>query len=194
MITFMSDNSIVKLLKTKQTVFSTQDLALLWKISNKNYLKTKIYRLIKGKNLTRIKSGVFAFGSDFNQWELANKLVVPSYVSLQTVLSASGVVFQFDSRVNSISNRSRSICADSGQYDYRKIKDSVLLSREGIITNDNTNYASPERALLDTLYLECDAYIDNPKAIDWEKARSLAHIYQSKILIKRLNKIYGQYI
>ncbi|MBI5022877.1 MAG: hypothetical protein HZC05_01775 [Candidatus Magasanikbacteria bacterium] len=190
----MSDNSIVILLKTKRTVFSTKDLAMLWKIDDLNYLKVKVYRLVKSGALKRIKKGFFAFDDNYNVWELANKLCSPSYVSLRTVLAASGVIFQYDSTIYSIAKNSRVVTVGKQKFVYQKIKNEVLFNITGLkITNDCTS-AVLERAILDTLYLQKDCYFDNIRPINWDMCFEFVKIYQNKKLENRLQNLYQTYV
>lgn len=182
-------NSIALLLKSQITVFSNRDLALLWQIDNRDYLKAKIYRLIKSGQLIRLQGGLYALDNIYDQIELANKLVVPSYVSTETILSQEGVIFQNDSRIYSISRQNRSITIKNQEYIYRKIKDSALQNNRGIVGNGFSSKASKERALVDLLYLVPDFYFDNLSNIDWEACLYIAQIFQNKSLVKRIIKL-----
>ena len=59
----------------------------------------------------------------------------------------------------------------------------IIRSPEGI------NIASPERAFLDTLYLNKDFYFDNCSILDKEMIQKFLPIYNSKQLNIRVNKI-----
>lgn len=189
----MKDNSITQLLKSRKTVFSIKDLVLIWQISKKNYLKTKIYRLVKSNQLIRIKSGIYAVDKNYDFNELANKLVSPSYISLQTVLAQEGVVFQFDQSIYSVSKISKNFTLDDKKFTYLKIKDNVLFNSLGIERGENYSIASKERAFLDTLYLEKDFYFDNLNGINWERCQEIVQIYDNQNLIIRLNKLRKLY-
>ena len=189
----MNDNSITQLLKSKKTVFSTEDLVLIWQISEPNYLKTKIYRLVKSNQLLRIKNGLYAIDKNYSQNELANKLIVPSYISLQTVLQMNGINFQYNSATYSVSRLSKEVLINNKSFIYKKIKDLVLLNSNGIIRKENYSIASPERAILDTLYIYGNYYFDNLSGIDWKECNKLVEIYNNKNLIKRLNKLRKLY-
>lgn len=192
-ITNMYDNSITLLLKSKKTIFSTKDLILIWQISKPNYLKTKIYRLVKSGQLIRLQNGLYSVDNEYLPEELANKLVIPSYISLQTILLKEGINFQFDSAIYSVSRLSKEIVIGNQKFVYKKIKDSVLLNSSGIIRKNNYNIASKERALLDTLYLYCDFYFDNLSGIDWQFCSELVNIYDNNKLEKRLAKLKKSY-
>ncbi|EKD56360.1 MAG: hypothetical protein ACD_58C00213G0003 [uncultured bacterium] len=189
----MIDNSITLLLKSKKTVFSTKDLILIWQIPEPNYLKTKIYRLVKNGQLNRVRNGLYAIDSNYLKDELANKIIIPSYISLQTVLLRAGIIFQYDSAIYSISKLSKEIIIDKQKYVYKKIKDSVLLNSSGIVRKENYDVASCERALLDTLYLYGDFYFDNLAKIDWQICSEIVKIYDNKSLEKKLAKLRKLY-
>ena len=86
-------------------------------------------------------------------------------------------------------NLSRSVEIDGKVYRYRKIKGEILIDTTGISCEGNVNIASPERAFLDTLYLDSNYYFDNPSSLDKQKVRSLLPIYNSKTLELRVSKI-----
>jgi len=189
----MKDNSITILLKSKKTVFDFNDLALLWQIKDNNYLKTKVYRLAKNKQILRIRKGIFVLDENFNRYELANKLVNPSYVSLQTILAKEGIIFQYDGTIHSVSRINKEIKIKDQKFIYRKIKDDILLDSKGIKIKTNFSAACRERALIDLSYLEKDFYFDNLKDINWQNVFDLALIYDNKSLIKRLKILRKKY-
>lgn len=188
-----SYNSIAKLLQTKMTIFSNEDLAIIWQITNRDYLKSKIYRLVKSGQLLRLRSGIFALDKNYDRFELANKLVVPSYIGFETILATEGVIFQYDSKIYSASRQNREIQIDDQQYLYRKIKDSVLLNKIGIKCDGIVCKAGKERALVDILYLQPTFYFDNLNNIDWDLCFDIAQIFQNKSLTRRLNKLKEVY-
>ncbi len=182
-------NSIEILLKNKQTVFNTTDLAFLWQIKDRDTLKSKIYYLTKKKKLVRLHQGIFALDNNYNKFELAGKLKNPSYISLETVLAKESIIFQYSSNISSVSNLSRYYDVDKTKYTYRKIKNSILLNQTGIIYKDTYAIATRERAFLDMIYLNSNYYFDNLEEIDWEKCQKMVKIYQSR----RLNNLIRGY-
>lgn len=187
------ENAIVKLLKSGQTVFSIKDLSLIWQINNIKYLKTKVFRLVKQMSIKPLKKGIYVLGDDYNAYELANKLFIPSYISAETALAKNGINFQYYSSIYSFGKYNRSIKIGRQNFIYRQVKESVLLNPKGMMNDGRVTMASAERALLDTLYLMPDAYFDNLNSIDWDKCFSLVSIYENKALEKRLNNLYKIY-
>ncbi|MEK7168946.1 MAG: hypothetical protein AAB778_02935 [Patescibacteria group bacterium] len=149
-----------------QTVFGLSDLA--YKDYTGNKLNSAIKYAVKQNELIRLSKGLYSLSKDYSKLEFANKFRSPSYISLYTVLSNNGVVFQPYTSIYVVSNRSFESEIDNQKYIYRKIKDSILLNPFGI---NNINYltiASPERAICDKLYLDNEEYFDNLRNIDWE--------------------------
>jgi predicted transcriptional regulator of viral defense system len=56
-----------------------------------------------------------------NKFEIATKIYKPSYISFETVLSQSGVIFQYYSQIFVASYLTREIEVDGQKYFYRKI-------------------------------------------------------------------------
>ena len=182
------ENSIVKLLKSGKTVFDTKDLSILWKISDKNTLKSKIYYLVKNEKIHKLHYGIYVIDSKYNKYELAGKLKHPSYVSMETVLRNEGCIFQYSEKITCLSNLNRNYICDGVQYNYRKIKDEVLYNKTGILSFNYHSIASKERAFLDLIYLNKDYYFDNLNSIDWNKCAKIVKIYNNKSLVKRLTE------
>lgn len=183
------ESAIVSLLKSKMTVFETKDLVLLWQIFNPNYLKTKIYRLIQSGQLIGLRSGLCAIDQNYDRFELANKLVVPSYISAQTVLIRAGVNFQYDSTIYSVANRSFKIKIGADRFVFRKIKSNILFNPVGVNRTDNISIASAERAVVDMLYFEKGFYFDNLSNIDLNVCFTIATNYQNKRVIKDIKQL-----
>jgi hypothetical protein len=187
-------NSIVKLLSSGKTVFNVSDLAILWEIKNNDYLKSKIYYLIHAGDLIRLHHGIFAVDIKYNKYELAGKLNNPSYVSLETVLRAKDIIFQYSSEITSVGRNNKHYVINGVNYVYRKIKDNILYKSDGLENMDNYMIASRERAFLDMIYLNKNYYFDNLDSLDWKKSFELAIIYNNKSMIKRLKNYYKDYV
>ena len=99
------------------------------------------------------------------------------------------MVFQYDSRLTAVSYLSRTVEVAGQTIAYRKIKDEILVDLRGITRKGNVNEAIPERAFLDTLYLNPSYCFDNVHPLDEKTLRGLLPIYQSKTLTQRVNKI-----
>lgn len=187
------DSLIAKLYQSPKTILSNKDLALIWQENNEESLYAKTAYYVKQKALIRLTRGVFAKNKDYNPKELATSIYVPSYISFETVLRESGVIFQYYDTIFVVSKWPKTIIIDKNIFTFRKLKDSVLFNSTGVIVKDNYSVAITERAFLDMIYLFPNYCFDNLKSINWDKCESLVKIYNNKELIKRLAKYRKEY-
>ncbi len=182
------DSLIAKLYQSNKTILTTKDLALIWEENDKLKLNVKAGYYVRQGALIRLTRGVFAKDKNFNSKELATSLYTPSYISFETVLRESGVIFQHYDTTFVAAQHPKTVTIDKYTFIFRKLKDAVLFNTTGIINKDNYSIATPERAFLDMIYLSPNYYFDNLKGINWEKCEEIVKIYDNKQLIKRLNK------
>jgi hypothetical protein len=182
-------NIVLSIYRDKRTVFRLNDIAMLIGETNFQSLNKKLNYYVSTGKLLNPRKGIYA-KPDFDFAELACTIYKPSYISLEYVLIKSGIIFQYDSRITSVSYLSRSIEITGTTYLYRKIKGEILLNTAGIIRQDNhINIASAERAFLDLLYLNTEYYFDNLKLINKQLVIRLLNIYQSATLSKRVSEL-----
>lgn len=175
--------SLSKLINTKKTVFSVEDLSKILNISNRNYLRVLLFRMLKRKEIMRIRRGIYSYTSDYNPYELANKLKRPSYVSFERILYDNGVTFQDSSnKITSISNNSYFEKIIDINYQYNKIKNEILYNPTGIQIEKEARVASIERAICDTIYLSKNYYFDNLSKINKEKLLTISQIYNKRTI------------
>jgi len=184
-------NIITKLYTSSKTVFTTKDLALIWNENQRGKLNAKIFYYVKNKALVKLARGIFAKNRDYNLYELATSIYQPSYISFETVLRETGIIFQHYDTVFVASNWSKNLAIDNHTFAFRKLKDEVLYNNAGIINHENYSIASAERAFLDILYLFPNYYFDNLRPINFPVCFELVSIYNNKRLAKRL-KNYGK--
>lgn len=187
------DNLIAKIYQLSKTVLTNKDLALIWQETNQNNLKAKIAYYIKQGDLLKITRGVFAKDKNYNKRELATSLYSPSYISFETVLRDAGVIFQHYETIFVAGKWTKQLKIDGQNFSFRKLKDELLFNPSGVISKDNYNIATQERAFLDTIYLFLEYYFDNLSGIDWEKCFELVKIYKNQQMVKRLKKYQKNY-
>jgi predicted transcriptional regulator of viral defense system len=178
---------LFEIYKDSRTVFKISDIALLIN-SNDGLLYQKLNRLVKKGKLLNIRKGIYA-KEGYKSEELACLLYTPTYISLGYVLQRSGMIFQYDSAITNISYLNREVSVNEQSIQYRQIKREILLNTSGIINKNNTNIATPERAFLDTLYLNRFFYFDNIKQLNTNTIYKLLPIYNSTSLMKETEKI-----
>jgi hypothetical protein len=106
-------------------------------------------------------------------------------------LQKSGIIFQYTSQITIVSYLSRILNVDSFSLRFRKIKNDILYNTSGITMHNNgINIATPERAFLDTLYLNNEIYLDSKQSLKEDIVYNLLSIYQSK----QLNKMVTNFL
>lgn len=173
----MEKDYLMELMRSKNTIFTTKDVALLWGESDVNFVRKKMYRYIKTGKLYSVRKGVYAKDKNYEKYELATKIFTPSYISFETVLTKAGVVFQFYGQVFAASYLTREFTIDDQVYVLKKIKDPILTNQTGIEVKENYFIASPERAFLDVVYLNKEYHFDNLSGINWDKVDKILPIY-----------------
>ncbi len=182
----MKNHYLPALLRSHNTVFTFKELSLLWKETDVAATKKRVHRYVKAGELYPIRRGIYAKNQDYDRLELAQKIYTPAYISLETVLSREGVVFQHYDRVFVVSYLSREIFCDNRTYVFHRMKEIILTNTHGVEKRGNYHIASKERAFLDTIYLNKDYFFDNLSSINWELCFEILPIYDNNAMAKRV--------
>lgn len=180
------------LLRSKKTVFSFKDVALLWGDAGTNAARVRLNYYMKTGDLYRIRPGFYGKDKEYDKLEFATRVFTPSYVSFETVLVKAGITFQYYNRIFVASYLTREIVCDGQTYQFRKLKDVILSNSAGVDNVMERSIATPERAMLDTLYVHTDYHFDNLSPIDWSKVFELLPIYGNKRMEKQVNALHKQ--
>lgn len=183
------ENIMLGLSGSPRTAFSTKSISLLLNEKRDASLTKKLNYYVQKGLLLNPRKGIYAKRNN-NPEELAGLVFVPSYISLEYVLQKAGVIFQYDSAITSVSYLSREIEMLGQTFRYRQIKGEILYNLAGIEQHDNINMATPERAVLDLMYLNPECYFDNLNAVNKKVIKQLLPIYQSKRLEERVNEMF----
>ncbi|MBP6884659.1 MAG: type IV toxin-antitoxin system AbiEi family antitoxin domain-containing protein [Candidatus Pacebacteria bacterium] len=181
------------LLRSKSTVFSTKDIALLWRDSNTTAAQERLNYYVKIGKLFRIRRGIYVKDKNYDKYEFATKILRPSYISFESVLGSVGMTFQYYSQIFVASYVKRELTSDGQAYSFKKIKDTILNNPSGIDQRGEYAIASKERAFLDTVYRSKNYYIDNLSPLDWDKVFTLLPIYNNKKMIKKVKEYHERY-
>lgn len=163
-------------METPKNVFTTRDLAVLWDIQDKNTLWTTIKRYVADAKLYRIKKGVYSKLplNKLNNYEVACTLCGSlSYITLETVLSQAGAIFQNITPIILAGQKSKAINFGDKIIKCKQMKPEYLVNRAGIRDMETFSEATPERALADLLYYKPKYYLDNPLAVDQKKTQEI---------------------
>lgn len=181
----MKKYDILLILRSSNTVFSFKEILLSSEEKNPLLLKRRLNYYVKIGELYHIRRGLYAKDKNYNKFELATKIFTPSYISFETVLGKAGIIFQFYGKIFVASYQSKEIVCDNQLYGFKKIKDSILTDSSGVERKENYFIASPERALLDIIYLYKNYHFDSLSALDWNKVYDILPIYGGN---KRMEK------
>ena len=185
-ITTSNMNKIARVQASSKKVFSAQDLGVLWGYSDetklfetiKHYVRTgQIYALARGLYSKNKYSEQDLRNDERLQYEIANKLVPNSYVSLWSVLKKEGVVFQYYDEVYSVAERSVERVVLDVKFVYKQVKGSVLLCDLGINNDGGIRLASRERAMGDTVYLYPSVQFEQMENINVKFLAEIRKIY-----------------
>ena len=143
--------------------------------------------------LTRVFKGVYALFPDWSEFELAQKLVQPSYISFQTALAHYGLVFQYDGQVHSAALISKKISVGEQLFSYHKLKTEIFYKQLGMRIDEKGHYiASPERAVCDTLYLHPGFGLDSYGDLDSGLLSELSLMYNNQRLVNEIKELVNQ--
>lgn len=156
-------NYKAQLLRQDKKLFKTDDLALIWEITNRNSLLTTIKRYIDDGTLYSIRKGLYSVmpPQNLNPFELGTAYVKGfCYVSLQTVLAKHGFINQSPQAITLVGGRSQEFVLEGNRFICRKMEAKYLHNLTGIKVEDDYPEAVLERAIADTLYYNPKFYFD----------------------------------
>jgi hypothetical protein len=183
------EDIILAIYKDSRTVFRLKDIAMIMGDDNFESINKKLNYYVKKGTLGNPRKGLYT-KENYNTEEMACRIYIPSYISLEYVLQKSGIIFQYDSALTSVSYLSRQIEIEGNNYRFRKIRGLALVNTAGIKRLPNhINIATPERAFLDMLYLDPQFYFDNINSLDKQRVMELLPIYDNKKLEERTKSL-----
>ncbi|KAA6326016.1 hypothetical protein EZS27_024827 [termite gut metagenome] len=122
--------------------------------------RNNITRWIKKGYLIRLRQGYYTFpeykGKPDYPLYFANRIYKASYISLHTALSFYGIIPEVVVQITSITSlKTISFTNDFGEYSYNTVKENLMFGYDlkPMVDNRIIQFATPEKALLDLLYL-----------------------------------------
>lgn len=148
----MISKKILELLqKSKKGYHSLAELAN-YSGAEKSTLRVVLSRLTKQNRISRLFRGYYCFANkppDLEQ--LSIELNYQSYISLEFALATYGILSQFPAQLTLVTpKRGASYTISNSIIEFSHIKKSLFF---GYKINKHTQIATPEKALLDELYL-----------------------------------------
>jgi hypothetical protein len=181
------------LLRSPKTIFTIQDIALLWGEKAGNAVSVRLNQYVKNGKLLRVHHGIYAKDKNYDRFELATRIYTPAYISFETVLTRSGMNFQYYNNIFVASYVTRNIEADNQKISFVRMKDYVLTNTIGIEEINNIAIATKERAFLDRIYISKDYHFDHLDVLDWDKVFQILPIYRNKKMEKKVDEYYKSY-
>lgn len=122
--------------------------------------RNNLSRWTKRGLLIRLRQGYFTFPEykgkrDYNYY-FANRIYRPSYISLHTALAFYGMIPESVIQITSVTSlKTASFKNELGEYSYNSVNENLMFGYElkPIEEERSLQFASPEKALLDLLYL-----------------------------------------
>lgn len=157
-------------------LFTVHDTRLIFPRENIHTTNTQLSNWAKQKKIVKLRNGLYALSSDYAKEPLAPeviaaKLYAPSYISLQYALSLYGIIPDAVFEITSVTTKStRFFKTPFGNFRYRKIKTSCFFGFAPLQHGKLSSYlASPEKALVDLLYLNSRWL--KPEYATWKELR-----------------------
>lgn len=182
----------MKQLKSLQTlqasgkkVFTNSDLQKILHINTDAYAYVLAGKLVKEKVLERVSKGYYILISNRpSDFEVANILYRPSYVSLDSALNYYGVLVQSPQQITSVTTKRVTNIKNSGKtFSYVHLDQKYFSDYQKV---DGFLVATPEKALIDTMFTvalgRASLSIEelNLESIDKEKVKELASKIKNK--------------
>lgn len=190
--------TISRLKELNLKVITSISLSRILNIENQNTIYKIIERLEKYKLIKRLIKGKYVLSDlKLSDFEKANIILSPSYISLESALTYYGVLPQFTYSVTSVTTqKSRKFEIDGKEYEYTKVQNSLYNS---FIKKENFLIATPEKALIDLAYLaskglrkiefsDLDLGLINWKMFDKMKAQIDYQPFQNYITLNKIQK------
>ena len=158
--------AISALKSTQANFFTIATLGAVLGHTNQNSLYKAIQRLEKSKIITRLDSGKYYYGHDLPMdFSVANFLLQPSYISLETALNLYGILSQFPFLITSISTaKSKIIKNIDREFEYIHISKNLYW---GFVKTNGYLIATPEKAVIDNFYLASKG-LRSASADEWD--------------------------
>ncbi len=167
---------IIELNRVDRKVYHSNDLAILWNISNKNTLYTTIKRYVQKGVLIPIYKGLYSTVpiSELDPLELGRAIIHRyTYLTTELVLAQVGIISQATYAYTFVSNVSKRVTVEDISFRFRKLKDEYLYNPTGISKKDGNFVATTERAVADMLYYNPKYHFDFSESIDFEKVKQI---------------------
>ena len=143
--------ALKKLEKFKKDYYTVRDLGRVLDMPIDS-LRVQLTRWSNKGILIRITKGIYApYGTEINVIKIANQMYYPSYISFESVLSKYGILSQVPYTLTfATPKRTKKMILNGTEVEFTKLSGKYYF---GYAFEEGINIASPEKALVDCLYL-----------------------------------------
>lgn len=180
--------------KSGKKIFLVADLKKILKIKKENSFFKQLKGLVLSGVLVKAARGLYRlpFG-ETSEFEMANALYQPSYVSLDSALSYYGIIVQTPRQIISVtSSRNKKINSEGKNYVYFHLAPRFYTGYQKI---NNFLMATPEKALVDALFFAAlgRGLINfdelNLEIVNIKKLKKMASVIKNRAFWKLFRKI-----
>lgn len=159
------------------------------------FQSNNLTRWTKQRLLVKLRQGYYAFPEYLSQRDfslyISNRIYKPSYISLHTALAFYGIIPEAVVQITAVTSlKTAEFENEFGTYSYKKMREDLIFGYDLKPFGDRTiQFATPEKALLDLLYL----YPFYNSAKEMEELRLDEDYMQDDLNVERLAEYAEQF-
>lgn len=139
-----------KIRRSGLKLFDITDLSIILNLRPES-IRVIATRMVKKGLLTRLKRDLYLLsGAEIDKFEIANKLITPSYISFESALNYWEITTQIPASVTSAARRSKKISALGDEFLFSNLPKKLF--NFGIVREKTFFIADPEKTFLDMAY------------------------------------------
>lgn len=188
-----------KLKSMRMSLFTAREFRDIFNVPEKTAL-TFISRNCKSGLFLKLRNSYYVLkDSNPSVYFVANKLYMPSYISLEKALSHYGIIPETVYPITSVTAKpTREFVTPRGIFSYQRLKQDVFTGYNPVpIENSVVLFAQPEKALVDYLY-----FVDLKKValnerlylkdVNKQRAIQFARLFRRPGLMELVEYIYAE--
>jgi predicted transcriptional regulator of viral defense system len=181
-----------KLSSSTVSLIDVKTLGILLDIDNERNLYNMLTKLTESQWLIKIERNKYKIGNrKIHDFEMANFLYQPSYISFESALNYWGVLSQFPFEITSATlKKSKVKKLDDKVFGYNRVSKKYF---GGFVKENGFLIASSEKALVDQIYL----WSKGLKQLNWDEydlSRVNMRMIKKMVTEMKLNKKLENYI
>ena len=195
MQSYSSTDILLDLKQKGISLFTLTDFSRLFSLTNKNSLSKKVQSLEQKKLIRRLINGKYALSiSEVSDFKIAQFILSPSYISLESALSFYGIITGFPYAITSVTTKAtKTYVIDKKEFSFSHFTPALLWGYE---KREDFLIATKEKAILDYCYLSLKgikAPLDfeelDTSGLDKKLLVDYSHRFGDKRLLKIIEKL-----